>query len=360
MKVGNLLPDETRRESPGWAASEDHHAHGQFMMTRDQDTESPRQRLQIRAIWLNLRCRVMSLRPFKLIIQTGLKWDRDNCPGMAAALSYYVLFSLFPLLLVILGIAGGLTGPETQAYRDIQQLIVRELPPAVHEMVVGTMTYLSQNSFGAGIVGFSLLFLTASTMFVVFWQSVNRIWKATARISDAGSPLKMLFFFILNKLVAYLLVLATGMLVLVTFLVDVLTRTVVEWVSLFHEHVVFTQRVDELQLTHGLQISSSVFILSMTFWALFKLLPAVRPQWGDVWLGAVITALLLVGLQQFAASGVVSIFSNFLYYGVIGSVMILMLWVFLACLIVFLGCEISYVYAHLYGSRRSTEIEEEP
>jgi membrane protein len=330
------------------------------MMTRDQDNDSLRQQLQIRTIWLNLSRRVMSIRPFQLIIQTGLKWDSDNCPGMAAALSYYVLFSLFPLLLVILGIVGALTGPETEAFRSIQQLIVRELPPAVHEMVIGTMIYLGQNSVGAGIVGFSLLFLTASTMFVIFRQSVNRIWGSPARISEAGSPLKMVFFFILNKLVSYLLVLATGILVLVAFLVDVITRAVVEWVSHFHEHVVFTQQVDELQLIRVFQLSSSLFILSMTFWALFRLLPAVRPQWGDVWLGAIITALLLVGLQQFAAGGVVSIFSAFLYYGVIGSVMILMLWVYLACLIVFFGCEISYVYAHLYGSLRSAEIEVAP
>jgi len=197
-------------------------------------------------------------------------------------------------------------------------------------------------------------------MFVIFRQSVNKIWGYPARISEAGSPLKMVFFFLLNKLVSYVLVLTTGMLVLVAFLVDVITRAVVEWVSHFHEHVVFTQRVDELQLTRGLQVSSSIIILSVTFWVLFRFLPAARPQWGDVWLGAMITALLLVGLQQFAASGVVSIFSAFLYYGVIGSVMILMLWVYLACLIVFFGCEISYVYAHLYGSRRSDEMEAAP
>jgi membrane protein len=66
-----------------------------------------------------------------------------------------------------------------------------------------------------------------------------------------------------------------------------------------------------------------------------------------------ITALSLVGLQQFATSSVVSVFSKFLSYGVIGSVMILMLWIFVACQIFFLGCEFSFVYAHIYGSRRS-------
>ncbi|RPJ77249.1 MAG: YihY/virulence factor BrkB family protein [Desulfobacteraceae bacterium] len=304
-------------------------------------------------MWSYLRFRILPLRPVQLLVQTGLKWDRDNCPGMAAALSYYALFSLFPLLLVILSIVGALMGPETDAFQYIQKLIVRDLPPTVHDMVVGTIIALNENSVGAGIVGFSLLFFTASTLFAVLRQSVNKIWESPARLSEAGSIPKMVLFFILNKLVAYLLVLATALLLLASFVANVLIRTVIELVNHFQESVPFIQQVDELLLTRGLQVSTSVFILSVTLCILFKLLPTVRPQWRDVWLGAIITALMLVGLQQFATGGVVSVFSKFLSYGVIGSVMILMLWIFLACQIVFVGCELSYVYAHLYGSRRT-------
>jgi membrane protein len=298
--------------------------------------------------------RILPSRPIQLVIRTGLKWDRDNCPGMAAALSYYALFSLFPLLLVILSIVGTLIGPETDAFRYIQKLIVRDLPPAVHEMVVGTIIALNQNSVGAGIVGFGLLFFAASKLFTVLRQSVNIIWESPARLSEAGSISRMVIFFILNKLVAYLLVLATALLLLASFVANVVIRAVVELVNHFQESVPFIQQVDELLLTRGLQVSTSVFILSVTLCILFKLLPTVRPQWRDIWIGAIITALMLVGLQQFATGGVVSVFSKFLSYGVIGSVMILMLWIFLACQIVFLGCVFSYVYAHLYGSRRST------
>ncbi len=305
------------------------------------------------SIWSYLRFRILPSRPVQLLIQTGLKWDRDNCPGMAAALSYYALFSLFPLLLVILSILGALIGPETEAFQYIQKLIVRDLPPTVHDMVVGTIIALNQNSVGAGIVGFGLLFLAASKLFAVLRQSVNTIWESPARLSEAGSIPKMVLFFILNKLVAYLLVLATAMLLLASFVANILIRAVIELVNHFQEHVVFIEKVDELLLTRGLQVSTSVFILSLTLCILFKLLPAVRPQWRDVWIGAIITALMLVGLQQFATGGVVSVFSKFLSYGVIGSVMILMLWIFLACQIVFVGCEFAFVYAHLYGSRRT-------
>lgn len=312
-----------------------------------------RQRLQIEnATWASRISRVLSLRPFQLFIQTGLKWDRDNSPGMAAALAYYALFSLFPLLMVILSLVGTMIGPETAGFEYIQQLIVRDLPPAVQEVVVGTIVALNENSVGAGIVGFSLLFFTASTLFVVLRQSVNKIWESPARISEAGSIPRMVLFFILNKLVAYLLVLATALLLLVSFVVNVSIRAVIELVNHFQENIAFLHQVDELLLTRGLQVSASVVILSVTLCILFKLLPTVRPQWRDVWLGAILTAVMLVGLQKVATGGVVSVFGKFLSYGAIGSVMILLLWIFMACQIVFVGCAFSYVYAQLYGSRR--------
>jgi membrane protein len=302
-----------------------------------------------------LSSRVLPLRPVQLAIQTGLKWDRDNCTGMAAALSYFALFSLFPLLLVILSIVGALIGPETEAFAYIQKLIVRDLPPAVQEVVVGTIIALNENSVGAGLVGFILLFFTASKLFAILRQSVNKIWESPARISEAGSISRMVLFFILNKLVAYLLVLATALLLLVSFVANTFIRAVIDLVNRFQENVAFIQQMDELLLTRGLQAGTSVVILSLTLCILFKLVPTVRPQWRDVWLGAILTAFMLVGLQKLATGGVVSVFSKFLSYGAIGSVMILLLWVFMACQIVFVGCEFSYVYAKLYGSRRENQ-----
>jgi membrane protein len=162
----------------------------------------------------------------------------------------------------------------------------------------------------------------------------------------------MALYFIRNKLVAYLLVLATALLLLVSFVTNVVIRSLIELVTHFQENLAFIQQVDELLLTRGLQGSSSVIILSATLCALFKLLPTIRPDWRDVWLGAILAAVLLVGLQLLATGGLVSVFSKFLSYGAIGSVMILLLWIFMACQIVFLGCVFSFVYAQVYGSRR--------
>ncbi|MFH7243922.1 MAG: YihY/virulence factor BrkB family protein [Spirulina sp.] len=298
-----------------------------------------------------LRTQILPSKPAQLLIQTGLKWDRDNVPGMAAALSYYALFSLFPLLLVLLSIVGVLIGPNTQVFETIQDTIERFLPAEAHDLIRDTLIALHQNSVGAGLVGFVLLLFMASTIFVILKRYVNQIWQSPSRVTEAGSPVKMALFFVANKISGFLLVFGTALLLFASLVSNIIIKIILKLVNEFQDLLPFVQ-IDELQLSRGLQVSSSLFILSIAICILFKILPTVRLSWNDVWLGALITASALVGLQQLVSNSVISIGSRFLSYGVIGSVMVLMLWIFLACQIFFLGCEFSYVYAHLFGSRR--------
>ncbi len=298
-----------------------------------------------------LKTDVIPSKPVQLLVQTGLKWDRDNVPGMAAALSYYALFSLFPLLLVLLSIFGVLIGPNTEAFLAIQEVIERFLPTEVHALVKETIIALNQNSVGAGLVGFVLLLFMASTIFVILKRYVNQIWQAPSRVTEAGSPIKMVLFFVANKLSGFLLVFGTALLLFASLISNIIIKIILRLVSEFQVLLPLV-KVDELQLGRGLQISSSLFILAVAICVLFKILPTIRLRWNDVWLGGIITASALVGLQQLVSSSVISIGVRFLSYGVVGSVMILMMWIFLACQIFFFGCEFSYVYAHLFGSLR--------
>jgi len=298
-----------------------------------------------------IRSTILPSKPAQLFIQTGIKWDQDNCPGMAASLSYFALFSLFPLLLVILSIIGLLIGPNTDAFDSIQSAIQRFLPPEVHDLIKGTVIALNENSIGAGIIGFGVLLWTASSVFAILRSSVNKIWQSPNRASDNGSVQQMLLFFLANKLFSFLLVLGTALLLLTSLLSSIAIKTILGLLANFQELLSFIQ-VDELQLTKGLQTSSSFLILALAFCILFKILPSIYVGWRDVWLAALLTALLLVGLQQLVSNSVISIGSHFLSYGAIGSVMILMLWIFLTCQIFLFGCVFSYVYARLFGSYR--------
>ena len=161
----------------------------------------------------------------------------------------------------------------------------------------------------------------------------------------------MALFFVMNKLLSFVLVFATASLLLFSLVTNIAIRTIIELVNTFQSNFSFFQ-IDELQLTKVLQITSSYLILSLAACILFKFLPTVYVAWGDVWLSALLTAFILVGLQQLVGNSIISIGGRFLSYGVIGSVMILMMWIYLTCQIILFGCVFSYVYAHLFGSRR--------
>lgn len=298
-----------------------------------------------------IRSTLLPSKPVQLLLKTGLKWDQDNCPGMAASLSYFALFSLFPMLLVILSIIGSLIEPNTERFEQIQTAIERFLPPEVHGLVQDTVVALNENSVGAGAIGSGLLLWAASSVFGILRSSVNKIWRSPSRVTESGSVSKMVLFFAANKLFSFFLVLGTALLLLFSLVSNIAIKTILKLISTFQETFSFLQ-IDELQLARGLQTSSSFLILAIATCVLFKILPAVRISWNDVWLGALLTTSLLIGLQQLVSNSVITIGSHFLSYGAIGSVMILLLWIFLTCQIFLLGCVFSCVYAYLFGSRR--------
>ncbi|MBD2114914.1 MULTISPECIES: YihY/virulence factor BrkB family protein [Cyanophyceae] len=300
-----------------------------------------------------LRTQVIPSKPAQLLIQTWLKWDRDNVPGMAAALSYYALFSLFPLLLVILGVVGALVGPDSEALVAMQEIIVRYLPPEVHDLIKDTIVALNENSVGAGLIGFGILLFAASTIFAILKRSVNKIWETPSRVSEAGSPVRIALFFVVNKLSAFVLVIATALLLLASLLSQIVIKVILTLVNTFQATFDFLT-IDEAILGKSLEASWSFLALGFAIAGLFRILPSIKLSWRDIWPGALLTTLLLAGLQWLVSNSVITLGSRFVSYGVIGSVMILMLWIFLACQIFFAGCEFSFVYAHLFGTKRRT------
>lgn len=294
-----------------------------------------------------IRSRILPSKPAQLLIQTGMKWDKDDCSGMAASLSYFALFSLFPMLLVLLSVLGAWIRPGSAEFQQIQTAVEQFLPPEVHDLVQSTVIALNQNSVGAGIIGFSLLMWAASSVFAILRHSVNKIWRSPEEPTPNHSIPKLILFFIANRLFSFVLVLGTGLVLVAALMTNIVIRAIVQLVEAFP-----LLRIDELKLDRGLQAGSAFFILSITLCILFKILPTIKVSWNDVWLGALLTAGLLVGLQQLVSNSVISIGSHFLSYGVVGSVMILLLWIFLTGQIFLFGCVFTYTYAHLFGSRR--------
>ncbi len=296
----------------------------------------------------------LKAKPVLLVIQTLWKWQRDECFEMGAALSYYALFSLFPLFLVILSIFGALVGPRSQAYDHILLVARGGLPPEAFTLVTNTLLHLNRNSVGAGIVSFLLLFFTASGVFGALTRSMNKIWRVAHPEAEDNTLQTAMFNFLRNRLLAFILVFSSAALIVVSLISNVVIRVLleliinIEWVR---QTLETTLRISDLQLLRSLQASFTYFLMAAVIMTLFKVLPSTPIAWRDVWLGGLVTTGLLFLLQQLVSNSIIQLGGQFRSYGVVGSVMVLMVWLFLTCQSFLLGSEMTYVYAHLWGSR---------
>lgn len=298
------------------------------------------------------RTQIIQSKIVQLLIRTVFKWQQDQCLEMGAALSYYALFSLFPTLLVILSIFSFFLGPNTDAYNQILHLAKEGLPSSAFSIVEETLIHMNQSSVGASIVGFSILFFTASHAFDVLSRFVNKIWQVPQKNYDKKKIITIVLTFIQNRIFAFALVLGTAGVILISLFLNIMTKVLLIILANVEATVNFI-KIDEAFLVRKIQLGTTFIIIVMIVMILFKILPGTKIKWGDIWLGAFLTATILFFLQQLVSNSVIRIGSQFQYYGVIGGVMVLLLWIYLTCEIFFLGSEFTYIYAQLFGSRRS-------
>jgi membrane protein len=296
------------------------------------------------------RDRVLPLKVVQLFIQTAIKWQKDECLEMGAALAYYALFSLFPIFLVVLSILGFLLGPNTDIYAQLLTIAKNILPTEPYNIVKDTLLNLNQSSVGAGLVGFFLLFLTASKIFEALNRSVDKIW-GSDNVETKKKLKHKAIDFLKDKILAFFLVLGTVLVLLISMLSNVAIKVILEIVNQF-QNLVIGIEINNLLLIKSLQLGISFFLILSVIMGLFKILPSRRIYWQDIGLGAFLTVCLLMLLQSLVSNGFIQIGEQFRAYGVIGNVMVLLLWIYLVFQIFFLGCEFSVVYSQLFGSDR--------
>jgi membrane protein len=288
----------------------------------------------------------------QLFLQTFIKWQRDDCVQMGAALAFYALFSLFPLLMILLSVSALFVGPDTNSYNQIVSFFERSFPSEASQIVEETLVNLNQNSVKAGIIGSLLLLLTASSVFGAISRSLDKIWQVERPEYEKGNWLSLVLSFLISKFSSFGLVMGTVILLMASQLLDIAMRILFTILEQFNNVNPIDIDIDKVLLWQGLQLGSSYFLLALVLLVLFKIVPSTRIAWNDVWLGALLTASLFISLQQLVNKGIIQIGSRFQSYGVIGSVMILLFWLYLACQLFLLGSAFTYIYAHKFGSRR--------
>ena len=272
-----------------------------------------------------------------ILKRTFWEWLEDQAPTLGAALAYYTVFSLAPLLIIVISIAGLVLGKEAaqgQIFQELRGLLGTESGKAVQDIVQSTSADPS-TSLLASVVGFVTLLFGASGVFGQLQTSLNAIWGVQPK------PGRGLFGIVRDRFLSFGFILAIGFLLLVSL---VLTAAIAFLGQQFGSMI---PRMEAL--VQSLNSILSVAGITLLFAMLFKFLPDARIAWHDVWIGAFITAALFT-VGKFALgfylgkSGVAS------SYGAAGSLIVLLLWVYYSSQIVFFGAELTQVYANRFGS----------
>jgi membrane protein len=271
---------------------------------------------------------------WQLTKQTFREWDQDNVPRLAAALAYYTLFSIAPLLVIAIALAGAIFGPEA-ARGEVSNQLRELMGPAAAEAVERAVRNASRHETTgalATVFGVVVLIWGATGVFAELQGSLNAIWKVTLK-PDLG----WLDFFRM-RLFSFAMVLALAFVLLVSLVISAALSALNNYLR--------GGAGTEL-LWQGLNLAASLVVFSLLFAMIYKVLPDRRIGWEDVWVGAVITALLfsigksLLGIYL-GHSSLASV------YGAAGSLVILLVWVYYSSQLILLGAEFTKVYARRY------------
>lgn len=272
--------------------------------------------------------------------ETVVRWTEDKASALAAALAYYALFSIAPLVLIAVAVAGlvfGQQAAEGQLYSQLAGLIGDASAKAL-QGIVANMHQQKSGGIVATVVGVATLLFGASGVFAQLQDSMNTIWKAKSPTTNG------LLDFLRVRLLSFSMVLGIGFLLLVSLVLSAILAAVGEYLGSFLP--------GGAALGQALNATVSLAVVTVLFAMIYKLLPDTFVAWRDVWLGALVTSLLFT-IGKFAIGfylGKASVASS---YGAAGSVVILLLWVYYSAMILYFGAEFTHVYSMRHGSRRA-------
>lgn len=272
-----------------------------------------------------------------LLRETGLKWYDDNCIRLGASLSYYTILSLFPLILVALAIVRVLFF-NSDAARELILNGLSGVTGGFRDDFDAALSAATRTRGSSGIIGTGLLLLGASWVFGELVSAFNIIWdlEAPAR----GGPLQ----FLRATFSSFALGLAGIFLLLVSLIISTILSSLGE--------IVITLP-GGLGLWRIVHTFVTMCVLLLVFALLLKYLPQTRVDWGDVWLGATLTAITW-SLLQLAIAQYIAL-SEYGEYGAVGAILALVAWVYLSSQVLFFGGEFTAVYARRYGSRAARQ-----
>jgi membrane protein len=272
-----------------------------------------------------------------LLRDTWKEFSDNDTWNKSAALAYYTIFALPPMLIIIINTIGALLGRQAvsgQIYAQIKGLVGSQAALEVQHMVENISQ--SKELTFATIVGVGTLLVTSTGMFICMQDSLNAIWGVKPK------PKREYIKLLKDRLLSFAMILSISFLLLVSLLVHAFLAKVGDYLqrALGESALVFIQFFNNV---------FSLAVVTFLFAAIFKILPDAKIQWRDVGVGAIVTALLftigkaLIGIYL-GNSNLASI------YGAAGTVVVMLTWVFYSSIILFFGSNFTLVYSRKFGS----------
>jgi len=290
----------------------------------------------------------MDKRKFGSLLKEAAKgWVDDRAMSMGAALSYYTVFSVAPLLLIVISLAGLFLGEEAARGAIVQQIngLVGQKGAEAVQAVLASVAEPKQGTL-ATLVGVVLLLVGATTVFAELQQDLNRIWQ----VEDGEQP-SGVWALVRARLLSIGMIMAIGFLLLVSLVLSAGLAALGEWYGNYLQGWTVVLHVLNFVISFG--------IVTTLFALIYRFMPQVRIEWHDVWIGAAFTSLMfsigkwLIGLyigKSAVASG----------FGAAGSLAVLLVWVYYSAQIFLFGAEFTWAYAHRYGSRKPESLPVDP
>lgn len=265
-------------------------------------------------------------------------FGEDKVPKLSASLAYYTIFSLGPLIMLVIFLAGFFfrrDAIEGSIFRQLRGFVGNEAAAQIQEIVKNAA--LSSESTTAATIGIITLVIGATTVFAEIQDSINTIWGLKAKPGKQG-----IFILLKNRLLSFGVIGSLGFLLLVSLAVTTVIEGLNErLLARFPDVSIIIMYVVNLVITLG--------VITLLFAVIFKVLPDAAIRWRDVWAGAIATAILFM-IGKFAIGLYIGKSEIGSTYGPAASLVVLILWVYYSAIILYFGAEFTKAYALEYGS----------
>jgi membrane protein len=273
-----------------------------------------------------------------LLKRAAIAWNDDDAASMGAAVAFYTLFAIAPLLVMVVAVAGPIFGRDAAQDHILGQL--RSLTGdagvlAIQQLLRGARS--STTSVAAALVGSAILLLGATSVFAELYGDLNRIWRLPTLPKASG-----IVHLIRTRILSFGMILAIGFLLVVSLVVSAALAAAGDWWG-----ARFTAWTVVVQVVNAVL---NIGTITVAFAMIYKFLPRAAIAWRDVWVGAAITAMMfevgkfLIGLylgNTYLSAGL----------GAAGSLVVFLVWVYFSAQVFLLGAEFTWVYAYREGSR---------